>query len=290
MAQENKTQQEKPQGNTEIEVASNDIAQQEGAPATSTGENGQPIAKGPREILFERIKTSRPEANYDEDDNEYFRQASLLIDALEGDSKKYKKFVEELTERFNENPEEAQVWLDYVEGSPLVAAIRKNMGDEAMAAPKEGDEGWDAYQKAGEERQAMYKRNRDLAEEVKNNSKLSDEEFTAWAKENNLDEEQQRAVWDLIQGDLANIIKGKLSKDIFNRYRSALNHDKDVEKAGNEGEVRGRNAAIEAKREKMKGSGLPNGTASGNDVTKNNEQEIDPREEMARQFAMFRRR
>lgn len=286
MAQENKEQQANDQ--EKVQIAPPEVADNATEQAALRDENGQPLAKGPREVLYERIRTSRPDGNYDDDEEEYFRQASDIIDALEGDSKRYKDLKEQLANRFNENPEEANVLLDYLEGMPLLASIRKNMGDEALSI-KEGDDGWDEYQKAGEERQANYKRNLDLAEEVKNNSKLSDEEFTAWAKENNLDEEQQQAVWNLIQGDMQNVIKGKLSKDIFNRYRSALNHDKDVEKAGNDGEVRGRNAAIDAQRKKMSGSGLPNGNAGGN-TTKTVDQELDPREEMARQFAMFKRR
>jgi hypothetical protein len=57
-------------------------------------------------------------------------------------------------------------------------------------------------------------------------------------------------------------------------FYKAMNYDNDVAKADSEGEIRGRNAAIEAKRvaaESKKGDGIPNLVGGGSEPEKENE-------------------
>ena len=252
--------------------------------STEAPEANASAEKSPREIIFERIRASRPDGKYDEDEEEYYRNGVDWLDELEKASKGYKDLSEKLAARFNENPEEATAFMDYLEGMPLVAAIRKNMGDEALTM-QEGDEGWEEYQKAGETRKADRERLMNYAKEIQENSAASESAFDEWAKENEMDDEQKQAVWDLIHGDLEALMHGKLSKDVLNRYRNAINHDPDVEAAHEQGKVEGRGEAIEAKHKRMQGSGLPSASAGG-DV--NSEVSKDPREEMARRFRGWR--
>ena len=244
----------------------------------------QPSEKTPREALHERIRAARPDGKYDEDEDEIYRQAGSWLDELEAGSKSYKDLADKLAARFNEDPEEANAFLDYLEGMHLVAAIRKNMGDEALTM-QEGDEGWDEYQKAGETRKADSERLMGYAKEINENSAASDALFEEWAGELELDDEQKKAVLDLIQGDLEALMKGKLSKDVLNRYSKAINHDSDVEAAHKQGKVEGRGEAIDAQRKRMKGSGLPGGEAGGDINGKTND---NPRAELARKIQSIR--
>ena len=225
--------------------------------------NGAPVTeKMPRDVFIERIRATRPEGKYDEDEQELYRQAGSVLDEFEANNNKYKELSEKLASRFNSNPDEAQVLIAYLEGEPLLASIRKYMGDEALTM-KEGDEGWDEYLKAGEERKADRERLMSYAKELKENTTASDAAFEEWAQEQGLDDEQKRAIWDLIQNDLSELMKGKVSKELLNRYNKAQNHDDDVKGAREQGEIEGRNKNIEAKKNRMKGSGLPNGDAGG---------------------------
>lgn len=236
---------------------------EQGANAAAQGEGGQPADKSPREVLYERIRTMRPDAKYDENEDEYYSQASGILDDLEREGKQGKTLQEKLMRRFEEDPEEAQALLDYMDGMPLVAAIRKNKGDEALTM-QEGMDGWEEYQQAGADRKKRFDDQRALLDEIRSNSELSEKDFDEFAAENNLNDEQKEAVRQLIQGDLENLSKGRITKEIYGRYRNALNHDSDVEGAHEQGRVEGKNEAIEAKKAKMAGSGLPNGSAGGN--------------------------
>lgn len=266
--QQPKTNVEEQVDITPADVANNEEHKDE--EATLRGENGEPLAKGAREIMYERIRAKRPDAKYDDDEDEYFRQAGEIFDELEKGSKNYEDLSGKFMRRFQDNPMEAQALLDYMDGMPLVAAIRKNMGDEALTI-KEGDDGWDEYQKAGEDRKKRFAEQQALIAELQQNADMSAKAFDEFAKENELDDEQKAALWALIQADLDNFSKGKLSKDIYARYRKAQNYDPDVKGAKEQGKVEGRNEKIEAEKKKMEGSGLPNGAAGGNA----NDKEVD---------------
>ena len=238
----------------------------EGANAPAEGSQAaaaeEPV-KGPREIMYERIRAKSPDMEYEDGSDDYYRRAGDILDELEAKGVRYDDLSGKLMRRFQEDPEEAQTLLDYMDGMPLVAAIRKNMGDEALTMTEES-EGWDEYQKAGEDRKKRFHDQEELLNEIRANSEQSDKDFEEWANELGLTDEQKEAVRAQIQGDLENLSRGRVTKEIYGRYRNALNHDADVEAAHKQGNVEGRNEKIEAERKKMAGSGLPNGSAGGN--------------------------
>lgn len=218
--------------------------------------------KLPKELLYERVRTSFPDGKYDEDEQEYYRKLTEMLDNAETGNKKYNEFTEKLMRRYKDDPEEVAILLDYIEGMPLIQAIVKHKGEEALTM-REGDEGWDGYQQAVQSRNADRERYIGLMEEVKGNLSSTVEEFNEWADELQLDDEKRAKVWEIINDDLNNISRGKFSKEILNRYRNALDHDTDVEGAYEQGKADGKNEAIDAKREQMKGSRLPNGNGGG---------------------------
>lgn len=216
--------------------------------------------ESPMDKFRNRIRTARPDANYDDDDNEYYNQGNDYLDEVEEGAGRYKVLSEKLMRRFEQDPYEAQAIMDYLDGEPLVSAIRKNMGDEALQV-QEGDEGWDEYQKAGEDRSAKLKAQKDLIDEINANAQASNEAFEQFVKDNNMSDEEADALWDNIQSHLQDYSKGKLSPEMFGIYRNAMNYDNDVAGAKQQGLVEGRNAKIDATKKRMEGSGLPNGNA-----------------------------
>jgi hypothetical protein len=234
---------------------------------TGSVEEGQvqePAAeRKPRELLYERIRTSRPDANYDEDEEEYSRQAMSILDDLEGRAGQYDKMSEKMSARFNQNPEEAEAFLAYLDGASLPSAIRRYMGDEALVM-KEGDEGWDEYQKAGKEREEQFASNRAALDQFMQNAQDSDVTMADFIAEAGLDEEGAQNFKDLVVSIANDMSAGKITKDTLMLLNRAMNYDKDVEGSREQGRVEGRNEKIEVEKKRMKGSGLPNAHASGN--------------------------
>lgn len=229
----------------------------EGGKVTPRDENGAPVTEPmPRDVFFERIRAGVPDGKYDEDEQEYYRHAIEMLDKAEDGSKKYNGMTEKMMRRYQEDPEEVAILLDYMEGMPLLAAIRKHKGDEALTI-KEGDEGWEEYQKVGEQRKADRERYEQMMSEVETNLPATAELFTTWAEQNQLDDEQKGKLWDVMQEDLSNMSRGKFTKEMFDRYLKALNYQNDVEGAHEQGKAEGKNEAIEAEQGRMAGSGLP---------------------------------
>lgn len=217
----------------------------------------------PRELLYERIRTSRPDAKYDEDEEEYSRQAMSILDDLEGRAGQYDKMSEKMSARFNQNPEEAEAFLAYLDGASLPSAIRRYMGDEALVM-KEGDEGWDEYQKAGKEREEQFASNRAALDQFMQNAQDSDVTMADFIAEAGLDEEGAQNFKDLVVSIANDMSAGKITKDTLMLLNRAMNYEKDVEGSREQGRVEGRNEKIEVEKKRMKGSGLPNTNASGN--------------------------
>lgn len=234
---------------------------------TGSVEEGQvqePAAeRKPRELLYERIRTSRPDAKYDEDEEEYSRQAMSMLDEYEGKACQFDQMSEKMSARFNKNPEEAEAFLAYLDGASLPSAIRRYMGDEALTM-KEGDEGWDEYQKAGKEREEQFASNRAALDQFMQNAKDSDVTMADFITEAGLDEDGAQKFKDLVVSIANDLSAGKITKDTLMLLNRAMNYDKDVEGSREQGRVEGRNEKIEVEKKRMKGSGLPNAHASGN--------------------------
>ena len=82
------------------------------------GKVQEPAAeRKPSELLYERIRTSRPDAKYDEDEEEYSRQAMSMLDEYEGKAGQFDQMSEKMSTRFNKNPEEAEAFLAYLDGA-----------------------------------------------------------------------------------------------------------------------------------------------------------------------------
>jgi hypothetical protein len=265
----------------------NDGGEQPAADKAEGVDGGEkPAEKLPKEVLFERVRTSFPDDNYDEDEEQYYRRLTEMLDTAEGGNKKYNDFMDKLMRRYQDDPEEVAALMDYVEGMPLIAALTKHKGEEALTM-KEGDEGWDAYQSAVAGRKADRERYMALMDEVQGNIDSTVNEINSWAEEQQLTDEQQAAVWKLINEDMDNISRGKFTKDILNRYRMAANHDKDVDGAYEQGKADGKNEKIAATQAKMKGSGLPGMAVAS--APKEEKKELSPREQMAQRMAGWRR-
>ena len=80
-----------------------------------------------------------------------------------------------------------------------------------------------------------------------------------YQQKNGLTDEQVDEAMGLLLGIIKDGVMGKFTAESIDMAMKAINHDVDVETAGHEGEVRGKNTKIEEKLRKQKqGDGIPN--------------------------------
>lgn len=216
----------------------------------------------PRELLYERIRTKRPDAKYDDDEEEYYRQTMSMLDELEAKSGEYDKMSDKIMSRFRQNPDEAEAFLDYLDGASLPAAIRRRMGDEALTM-KEGDEGWDEYVKACEERTKQFDENRKALDKYMEDVKESDAAFTEFVKERGMNDEDAKKFQEVVVSIANDMAAGRISKDTLALLKRATDYDSDVAGAREQGKIDGKNEKIDIESKRMKGSGLPDANAGG---------------------------
>lgn len=235
------------------------------APAAPEGGEGAAAEQKPRDLFYERIRTNFPEGKYEEDEDEYYRNALSRMDDLEGDSKRYKDLTEKLNARLGSDPQEAEVMLDWLDGADIRTAITRHMGAEALTAPEEGSDEYENWKKAGDERRKELDDMKTQVDEYRANSEASQTALDEFAKENNFTDEQKEEFAKFIINDfLPNLYAGKMDKDFYKFIQNARNYDADVEGAREQGRVDGRNEKIEVEKKHLAGSGLPNGGAGGN--------------------------
>ena len=160
-----------------------------------------------------------------------------------------------------------------VNKTPFRAAIAKYLAPEDLT-PLPTDEDYDAVRTAYNERLEKGKAQASREEEINKNEEQTYNDFEAFVAEKKLDEQKAGELNDTIGEVFENLLMKKITPEMLEMFYKAMNYDNDVAKADSEGEIRGRNAAIEAKRvasESKKGDGIPNLVGGGSEPEKENE-------------------
>lgn len=213
--------------------------------------------KSNRERYMERLKSKYPDKEF-ADDEAIYGQINEDYDGYDKELSEYRGREKKLTDLFNSNPRSAAFLTGWVNGEdPLVGLIRR-FGDDFKAALEDPDkqEALAAANKEYAERIAkeseyeeMYRKNMDQTyatiEQVQQEDGLSDDEI-------------DEAMTFLI-GIMKDGIIGQFSADSIRMAVKAIQHDKDVAMANEEGEIRGRNTKIE---ERLRRRGRGDGTAN----------------------------
>lgn len=260
-----------------------DVAEQTEVKDTEKTSAAEQVERKPHELLYERIRTSRPDGKYEGDDEEYSRQVMSMLDDLEKKSGEYDEMTKKIMNRFNQNPEETEAFLDYLDGMPLPTAIRRRMGDEALTM-EEGDEGWDEYVKAGEERKKQFEDSKAAVEQYLNNAQASDADFTDFVKEKGMSEEDSKKFQDVITSIANDMSVGRISKETLALLKRAIDYDNDIAGAREQGKVDGKNSKIELEKKRMAGSGLPDANAGGNAAEEVEEKQLSETADWLKKF------
>lgn len=233
--------------------------------ATEEAVDGATQEPKSRDLFYERIRTNFPDANYEEDEDGYYRDALTRMDALEKDSKTLGDLTNKLNSRLGSNPQEAEVMLDWLDGVDIRTAITRHMGADALTAPEEGSDEYENWNKANEDRKKELSDMKAKVDEYRANAEASVTALQEFAKETGLTEEQAAELESYFTNELLpDIYAGKIGKEFYGLIHRGRNYEADVDGAREQGRVDGRNEKIEIEKKRLAGSGLPNGKTGGN--------------------------
>lgn len=218
--------------------------------------NQQAPAANPAPRWLERLKKKFPDKDFTDEaaaKDEFYADYDKThsdYDALKGDNAK-------IVELLQDNPEFAQVFAAVKDGMPLRVALARVIDFDAVR-PQEDDPDYEAFTKSADEfkkRQADIAAHRKMIEENQSKSKVEIDDFF---KGIGADDDEQVGFADFLQGVFDDVFNGKMGKEVLKKMWQAYKYTEDVEAAQQAGEVAGRNANIEVKREKAKATdGLP---------------------------------
>lgn len=220
--------------------------------------------KGNKELFYESIRTNFPDVELGDDDEENYGKANELFGRIKKESDENRSKANKFQDALDADPAAAAAFMSFMEGTPLPTALRKYYDDDELTM-KEGDEGYEDYKKAYDDRKAERQAAKERADAFEKNKGLSDEALKEYVKENGLDEEGATKLTDDIMKFMDALGRGEITKEMWGKLDKASRYDKDLEDAHTAGEIAGRNEKIEKQMRKLSGDGLPEAGGSASE-------------------------
>jgi|GEM_PF-1527225 hypothetical protein len=150
-------------------------------------------------------------------------------------------------------------------GMPLGVAIRRNIDEDELEVG-EDDPGFEQLRKSREERASRRKAREEYQQQLDRNLEASREIVEKYLADNEMSEEEAAALGKYVDDIMEAYLDGRLTVDVLNMFRNAMNYSKDVADAREVGKVEGMNANIDAERQRRQEAtdGLPGpGSSTG---------------------------
>lgn len=232
----------------------------------------QPPKKN-RDRYIERMRGKYPDRNFD-DDEALFEQTNADYDDYENQLNGYRDRESAFSNMFTGDPRSARLIMDWKDGQdPAIGLIRLYGNDirEALDDPDKQEE----LAQANKEYMERVAKEKDYEEQYQQNLEQTKSMIDQLVQNGQYTDEDIDNAMETIMTIVKDAILGKFSEDTISLALKARNHDVDVATAGDEGEVRGRNAKIS---EQLKRSQRNDGTvnlAGKNGQTKEQNREKD---------------
>lgn len=242
----------------------------------TTAQNTQETTTQTQERRLRKgLMAKYPDFNAETDD-EWSAKEDEYYGEVEDELNTFKAAEQELGDVVKANPELANVLNDMaVNKMPFRAALAKYFSQEELI-PVDGDDDYEAYEKSYNERLEKSKAREAKDQEMLANEAQSLDAIDAFAQENGLDEDGKTQLIEYINTFFLDMLNKKISPEMISMFHNAINYNSDVAAAKEAGEIKGRNAKIEAQiqeeQDREKGDGLP-------DVSKGAEVEEDTKKE-----------
>lgn len=228
---------------------------QEAQAAAQTPEAAEAPATPNRDKLRKRLADRYPDQNFDADEDFYGRIDSDYDD-YEGQLGQYREQEKKMVDLYNRDPRSARFLKEWADGNdPVILMIRHYGSDikEILDDPEKIEE----IAKANQEYVDRVAQEKGLEDEYEKNLEESLTLLEQVQTDRNLSDEDMEKVIAQLRDDANDVLMGRFTQDAIDRVLKALNYDQDVEAAGYEGEVRGKNKKIDEKlRKRKQGDGL----------------------------------
>ena len=238
---------------------------------TVTTVDTQPVeGVGPEVPVVGRVKSywskKYPEKAY-ENDEEF---DGMLADHLEATDARIEK-LEGAEKTFREVAMNHPELLDMVEDladdpeMTLAEALYNNV-DEEEYLPEEGTPDFERMRKARKARKTRNDEAEAYRKQLAENLATSEEVIKKYFAENEVSEEEQKAIGEFIDDLLAGVVENRITADTMAAFRRARNYERDMAEAEAVGQIKGKNAKIDAERQRKQEEtdGLPApGSAAG---------------------------
>lgn len=221
------------------------------------------------DIEYLRQRTSkRHEGQQFGSDDDYYRQMRADADEDDAYMKQYRENEGMVNELFASDPRAADFWNQWKrhpDKNPIAYMIRV-YGVDGLKEELENPDFADRFEAANKEYLDRIAEGKNYADQLQSNLDKSLDVIEAWGQKNGLSTEEADKVAEQVFERYKRIHLGELTEDDLDWVFKAQNHDADVENAGREGEIRGRNQRIQEKLRKGSGNPMPSlgGTAASN--------------------------
>jgi hypothetical protein len=229
--------------------------------------SGEGMTEAPKtRRLREQIKARYADSN-PETEEQWTELEDRYADEVEGELGKYKESETTMQEVVQANPELGQLLFDVVINKlPLRVAIAKSIASEDLV-PREGDDDYEAYQKAYNERLEGAKKMSALEKQIEANQEASIARIDKFAEEKGLSEEQKNTLLDNIDREFIKILNKEVSPELLEAFYRNLVFDEEMKAAEEAGKIKARNEAIDQKKTKENaenlGDGIPRSEGKG---------------------------
>lgn len=193
-------------------------------------------------------------------DEDYDNAIADYLDNAKRTVSESKQAGESIAQIVMDNPELADIIADLKSGVSFRVALAQQF-DPSDLTVGEDEPDAEQYKKAVDERRKRYEDSQQRIRSREENMEVSQKEFDQFMESSGWEPERQQEFVDWMQGFFTDFGNGKITKDVLVKLRKAFEYDDAVEEARQEGEIDGRNTAIETKRVKKAtaGDGLPTG-------------------------------
>lgn len=207
-----------------------------------------------------------PEKTYSSDEEfdgmlaDHLEASDARIEKLEGAEQTFRSVA-------MNHPELLDMVEDLAEDPEMtLAEALYNNVDEEEWMPEEGTPDFERMRNARKARQTRNEETAAYRKQLAENLKTSEEEIKKYFEENNVDEEEQKAIGEFIDALLAGVVENRITADTMAAFRRARNYERDMAEAEEVGQIKGKNAKIDAERQRKQEEtdGLPSpGSAAG---------------------------
>lgn len=209
---------------------------------------------GNRQKVMDRMRNKYPDKNFD-DDEALFGQLSDDYDDYDKQIGGYKEREQAFSDMFTKDPRSAAYLTNWRKGGDPVVELVRQFGTDIKDAIDDPQR-LDAIADANKEYVERVAKEKKLDEEYQSNLAESLQALEKFQQERGLSDDEIDQIMEFLVGIMKDGIMGKFSVESMEMAQKALNHDTDVADAGQEGEVRGKNAKIDEKlRKQDKGDG-----------------------------------